>query len=72
MGDDALIAIDVAQLFFTHTVRLFGVPKSIVHDSDPRLTSQFWINLWKLLGTSVLASSSHHPQTDGQIERIHR
>ena len=65
MGDDALTATDVAQLFFTHIIWFFGVLKSIVHDRDPRFTSQFWTKLWKLLGTSVLTSSSHHPQNDG-------
>ena len=45
MEDDELIATDIAQLFFIHIVRLFGVPKSIVHSRDPRFTSQFWTNL---------------------------
>ena len=30
MGDDELTATDIAQLFFAHIVRLFGIPKSIV------------------------------------------
>ena len=72
MGDDKLIATDVAQLFFTRIVSFFGVSKSILCDRDPKFTSQVWTNLWKLLGTSVLASSSHYSQTNGQIERTHR
>ena len=39
MGDNELTATDVAQLVFTHIVRLFGVHKSILHDRDPRFTS---------------------------------
>ena len=65
MGNDELTATDVAQLFFIHIVRLFGVPKSIVYNRDPRFISQFWTNPWKLLGTSVFASSSYYLQTDG-------
>ena len=41
MGDDDLTATDVAQLFFTYIVKLFGVPKSFIHDRDPKLTLQF-------------------------------
>ena len=40
MGDDEFKAIDIAQLFFTHAIRTFGV-QLIVYASDPRFTPQF-------------------------------
>ena len=61
MGDSALSAGEVAQLFFTHVVHRFGLPGEVVHDRDSRFTADFWRNLWALLGTRVHLSSAHHP-----------
>ena len=37
--DNELTATDIAQLFSTYIDRLFGIPKSIVHNRDPRIIS---------------------------------
>ena len=42
MGDGSLSASDVADLFFVHVVSRFGVPRSVLHERDPRFTSSFW------------------------------
>ncbi len=42
MGEGALGASQVADLFFQHVVSRFGVPRSVLHDRDPRFTSAFW------------------------------
>ena len=60
MGDRALSASDVADLFFAHIVARFGVPKSVLHDRDPRFTSGFWKHLWARLGTRVRLSTAYH------------
>ena len=70
MGEDKLNAVEVATLFFNNVVRHFGVPTYVIHDRDPRFTSDFWQNMWKLLGSRVIATTAHHPQGDGQTERI--
>jgi hypothetical protein len=62
----------LAKLFMDNVVRLHGIPDSIVSDRDPRMTSRFWKELWKLLGTKLKMSTAHHPQTDGQTERQNR
>jgi len=62
----------VVNLLIGNVFRHFGIPKSIVSDRDPKFTSSFWTELFDTLGTKLLMSSSHHPQTDGQSERTNR
>ena len=65
MGEDLLTTEQVALLFFQNVVQYFGIPKSVVHDNDPGLTSEFWKSLWKLLGLHAIAISELHLQADG-------
>ena len=65
MGDNALSAVETAELFFDRVVRDFGVPSVIVSDRDPRFTSTFWTALMEIVGTKLAFSSAHHPQSDG-------
>ncbi|GMI80596.1 hypothetical protein HRI_001728900 [Hibiscus trionum] len=60
----------LAELYIAEIVRLHGVPKSIVSDRDPRFTSHFWECLHQALGTRLNFSTSYHPQSDGQSERV--
>jgi len=46
--------------------------KDFVSDRDARFTSLFWRTLCSLLGTSQNLSTTFHPQTDGQTERVNR
>ena len=60
---DHMARIFLAQIFKHH-----GMPRSIVSDRDPRMTSLFWKALFENLGTKLKFSSAYHPQTDGQSE----
>jgi len=59
----------LAQLYIKEIVRLHGVPSSIVSDTDPWFTSQFWQTLLSVIGSKLTMSSAYHPQTDDQSER---
>ncbi|MBW0536113.1 hypothetical protein O181_075828 [Austropuccinia psidii MF-1] len=39
-------------------------------DRDPKFTSEFWTNLYDMLGTKLAFSTAYHPQTDGLAERM--
>ena len=51
-------------------VWLHGIHISIISDRDPRFTSRFWGKLQEALGTRLNFSTTFHPQTDGQSERV--
>ncbi|KAK9029043.1 hypothetical protein V6N11_026169 [Hibiscus sabdariffa] len=60
----------LAKLYISEIVRLHGIPLSIISDRDPKFTSRFWQVLHDALGTHLNFSTTFHPQTDGQSERV--
>jgi transposase InsO family protein len=62
----------IAKSVFDNVVKLHGLPKTIVSDRDKVFTSSFWKELFSLMGTMLVMSSSYHPQTDGQTERVNQ
>ena len=65
-------AHQTARLLIDNVVRQHGLPVSIISDRDPRWTGVLWTELFAAMGTKPKRSSSYHPQTDGQTERMHR
>jgi hypothetical protein len=65
-------AKDVANNFMLHVYRLHGMPSSIVFDRDRIFTSHLWKELFRLADVQLHMSSSYHPQSDGQIERLNQ
>ena len=67
-----ITADETAQLLFDGIVRVFGVPTVLLSDRDPRFMSDLWQGIMRRMGTRLVHSTAHHPQTDGQTERAHR
>ena len=67
-----ITAAETARLYWDKVGKLHGIPRSIVSDRDPRFTSKFWQEFWKILGSKLRMSSAYHPQTDGQSEAMNR
>jgi hypothetical protein len=65
-------AASVAAAFMDNVHKLHGMPESIVSDRDRVFTSAFWKELFRRSGTFLRMSSSYHPQTDGQTERVNQ
>jgi len=65
-------ATTTAELFFNHIYKYHGLPLDIVSDRGTVFTSKFWSNLMKLINVKTNLSTSFHPQTDGQTERINQ
>ncbi|MBW0530236.1 hypothetical protein O181_069951 [Austropuccinia psidii MF-1] len=63
-------AMDTSLLFWNNIISTCGVPRIIISDRDPTFTSEFWTNLYDMLGTKVSFSTAYHPQKDGLAERI--
>ncbi|MBW0584175.1 hypothetical protein O181_123890 [Austropuccinia psidii MF-1] len=62
-------AMDIALLFWNNIISTCGVPKIVISDRHPKFMSEFWTNLYEILGTKLAFSTADHPQTDGLAER---
>ena len=63
---------EYADLYMAETVKLHGIPKTIISDRGPQFTAHFWERMHKSLGTSLVRSTAYHPQTSGQTERLNQ
>ncbi|MBW0481075.1 hypothetical protein O181_020790 [Austropuccinia psidii MF-1] len=59
--------MDSALLFWNNVISTCGIPKIIISDRYPKFTSEFWRNLYHMLGTKIELSTSYHPQTDFKV-----
>ncbi|MBW0540815.1 hypothetical protein O181_080530 [Austropuccinia psidii MF-1] len=62
--------MDTAPLSWNNVISTCGVPNIIIGDRDPKFTSEFWTNLYDMLGTKLAFSTDYHPQTDGLADRM--
>ena len=60
--------IGIAQLFFNHVFRWFGLHEKVVSDCRPQFASAFTRELTRLLQYNVAPSLAYHSQTDRETE----
>ena len=65
-------AKQVAAIFIDRVVRKHDISKSIITDKDKNFLSNFWKELFATVETILKMSTTFHPQTDGQTERVNR
>jgi hypothetical protein len=63
---------EVGQIFLDHVFKLHGLPQVILTNRDPIFTSTVWQSLFNTMGVALHLTSSYHPQTDGQTERVNQ
>jgi transposase InsO family protein len=62
----------IVEIYMREIYRLHGIPKAIVSDKYTKFTSNLWRGLFKGFGTNMNFSTTYHPQSDGQIERVNQ
>ena len=71
-SEDHLYKCKVGQAIYDQDRMSAGVLRTIVSDRGTRFTSKFWHQLHQTLGTRLEFSTTFHPQTDGQTERVNQ
>ena len=61
LGAGKMSSEATTKLFFEAVVRFYGLPDEVLHDRDPRFTTNFLRELWKLLGSRAAFSSPYYP-----------
>ena len=65
-------ASNIIDIFMKQIFHLYGIPKVIISDGDPKFTGNLWKSLFKGLNTTLNFSTSFHPLTDGKTERVNQ
>jgi hypothetical protein len=64
--------VNIVVVYMKEIARLHGIPKTIVSDREPKFTSKFWRGLFNGFGTNLNFSTTCHPESDGQTERVNQ
>lgn len=59
---------DWAKAYFERVYPVCGLPRALVSDQDPKLTSEFWQELCALAGLRLILTAAHHSSANGQAE----
>src|SRR5258707_6620988 len=68
----SLDSAGVAWLFLEHIWHHHRLPEEVISDCRSAFVSNFSHELAALLGVKLTPSTSYHPQTDGQTERMNQ
>jgi hypothetical protein len=61
-----------ATLYRDHIWKLHGLPDEVLTDWGPQFASVMLKELYQMLGIKRTLTTSYHPQSDGQTERINQ
>uniref|UniRef100_A0A0W0F8T0 Reverse transcriptase-rnase h-integrase n=1 Tax=Moniliophthora roreri TaxID=221103 RepID=A0A0W0F8T0_MONRR len=67
-----LDAPQAAELLLRNVYKRYGLPDKIISDRDPRFVAMVFQETMKLLGVKHAMSTSYHPQSDGETERVNQ
>ena len=67
-----LSAAGTTQLYLHHIWKHHSFPKRVVSDRGPQFIVEFTRELYQLLRVKLAATTTYHPQGDGQMERINQ
>lgn len=62
----------VFQALMDNVIKLHGIPLVIISDRDRIFTSKLYKELFAALNVELRFSTTDHPQTDGQTERVNQ
>ncbi|MBW0512141.1 hypothetical protein O181_051856 [Austropuccinia psidii MF-1] len=68
--DGTMTSLDLAQSFINNVYSKHGLPASIVSDRGSLFVSSFWTRLFQQLKISRDLSTTFHPETEVQTERV--
>jgi transposase InsO family protein len=66
------ISKETVRFFMDIIYKYHGLHDDIISDRGSQLISKFWQSLFKILKVKIKLSSTYHPQTNGQTERINQ
>ena len=67
-----LSTVGMARLYIQHIWKHHSLPKKAIFDRGPQFVVEFMKELYQLLGIKLAATTTYHPQGDGQTERINQ
>lgn len=65
-------AVTISDAIIDHVILPYGMPFEIVSDQGTNFLSTLQAELYNIFGITRKVSTSHRPQTNGQIERMFR
>jgi len=65
-------AARAAHLFLNHVWKHHGLPQRVISDKGPQFVVEFTQELYRLLRIKLAATTTYHPQGDGQTERVNQ
>jgi len=65
-------AAGAANLYLRNVWKLHGLLRKVMSDRGPQFIAAFLKELYQLLGIEAMTSTTYHPQTDGQTERVNQ